>query len=178
MQAFEFAVLDWIQTNMRCEVLDFLMPVITHLGDKGLIWIVLAVIMLFIRKTRFCGLTLGVGLGASGLLCNVFIKEAVDRARPIWINPDVEMFIRIPIDFSFPSGHTSASFTAATILFLYNKRFGIPAFILAALIGFSRLYLYVHFPSDVLAGMFLGILIGILSFVILKKISLRRASRS
>ena len=178
MQAFEFAILDWIQANMRCTALDFLMPVVSNLAAYGFIWVVIGVILILTRKYRLCGFTEVIGLGAGSLLNNLLIKNLIARPRPVWLNPDVEILVRIPTDYSFPSGHTAASFTAATVLLCYDRRFGIPAVILACLIAFSRLYLYVHFPTDILAGIFFGILVGILSIVVLKKIALRRASRS
>ena len=89
------------------------------------------------------------------------IKNIVARERPCWIDNTVNLLIANPKDFSFPSGHTLASFEAAVTIFLFNKKVGIPAIILAALIGFSRLYLFVHFPTDVLGGIILGTVIAV-----------------
>lgn len=103
---------------------------------------------------------MAVSLGLEALCCNVILKPFVARIRPCDINLSVELFIPHPKGFSFPSGHTGASFAAASALFFNRKRLGILALILAALIGFSRLYLYVHYPTDVLAGALLGIMFG------------------
>ena len=94
------------------------------------------------------------------LLCNVILKPAAARPRPFEVNMGVRLLIEAPKDFSFPSGHTGASFAAAAALFFAGSRGWIPVGILAVLIGFSRLYLYVHYPSDVLAGALLGIAAG------------------
>lgn len=101
-----------------------------------------------------------VGLLVGLLVGNICLKNLVARARPCWIDPGVPLLIGNPADYSFPSGHTLSSVIAATILYDTDKRFGIPAIILAVLIAFSRLYLYVHFPTDVLAAALLGVLIG------------------
>ena len=146
------------------------MPKITFLGNNGLLWIVLAGIFLVIKKYRKCGITLSFGLVCSLLIGNLLLKNIISRSRPCWINNDVDMLIAIPKDYSFPSGHTLCCFIAAVIIFSYDKRFGIPAFLVAAAVGFSRMYLYVHFPSDVLGGMIIGVLIGIISVLLMKKL--------
>ncbi|MBP5361823.1 MAG: phosphatase PAP2 family protein [Ruminococcus sp.] len=169
----DFKILDWIQQNCRNEVMDFIMPKVTFLGNLGLLWIVVSVIFLMIKKHRKCGITLSFGLVFSFLAVNVIMKNLIARSRPCWINDDIEMLIAIPRDYSFPSGHTLFGFLAAVIIISYDKRFGIPAFLIAFAIAFSRMYLYVHFPSDVLAGMILGIAIGIFSVLVMKKIMLR-----
>ncbi len=160
IQSFDFAVLDGIQ-SIRNEFLDFLMPLITMLGDKGIFWIAVGLAFLFFKKYRVCGIaTLG-SLLTGVLVGNVLIKNLVQRDRPCWIDETVDMLIAVPHDYSFPSGHTTACFTAATVIFLHDKRFGIPAYIIAAAVAFSRMYLYVHFPTDIIAGMILGIGIAI-----------------
>lgn len=160
------AILDWIQTHLRCALLDFLMPVITHLGSGGILWIAIAAALLCFRRYRKNGCMLVLALLCCLLVGNLFLKPLVDRMRPYEINSLVELLIAKLSDASFPSGHTMSSFAAATVLLYTDKRFGIPAAVLAALIGFSRLYLYVHYPSDVLAGLLLGVLLGILSVLL------------
>ena len=177
MQAVDFAILDWIQANMRCGVLDTIMPAVTHLARAGAIWLILGFIMLFFKKTRLCGMNELLGLSAGFLLCNLVLKKLIARPRPIWLNPNIEMLVSVPTDYSFPSGHTTASFVAAVVFLQYDKRLGIPALILAGLIAFSRLYLYVHFPSDVLAGALIGIIIGLLSTALIRKIQKDREDR-
>ena len=157
----DFAILGWIQANVRCEQLDWLMPKVTLLGELGLLWIVVAVIMLLVRRHRRCGAMLASGLIAGVLLGNVLLKNLVARPRPCWIDSSVDMLVAVPMDFSFPSGHTLASFIAATILLRYDKRLGIAALVVAVAVAFSRLYLYVHFPTDVACGVVLGVGIGL-----------------
>lgn len=157
---FDWTILQWIQETLRCGALDFLMPKITLLGNGGMIWIAAALIMICTKKYRKNGILLLVGLVVGVLIGNVCLKNLVGRARPCWIDPGVPLLIANPTDYSFPSGHTLSSVIAATMLYDTDRRFGIPAIVLAALIAFSRLYLYVHFPTDVLASVLLGVLIG------------------
>ena len=170
MNQFELKILDFIGDKMQCAFLDFVLPLITKLGDKGIFWIILAVVLLCIPKTRKIGLSMGVALIIGLLVGNVFLKNVVARIRPYDLNTGVELLISKLSDFSFPSGHTLASFEGATVLLIKNKKLGIPAMILAVIIAFSRLYLYVHYPTDVLAGALLGIAIAFLACFIVDKI--------
>ena len=172
---FDLPVLDWIAENMYCAFLDVTMPLITVLGNAGIFWILVAVILLCIPKYRKVGLSMGAALIMGLLICNITLKPLVARPRPYDFQlanfgRTIELLIATPHDFSFPSGHTLASFEAATVLCIHNKKLGIPAMILAALIAFSRLYLYVHYPTDVLFSVFLGLGIGILASWLVGKI--------
>lgn len=178
LQTLDFRILDRIQTTFRCRVLDRLMPGISFLGNWGMIWIILAVILLLIKSRRRCGLTLGAGLICGALIGNLLLKNLVARTRPCLINDSVELLIAIPWDSSFPSGHTLSAFVAATILMRYDRRLGVPTLILAVLIAFSRLYLYVHFPSDVLAGALLGVGIGLAVSLVFDRMTVRVRSRN
>lgn len=152
--------MDQIQQWMQCSFLDAAMPAVTALGNYGMIWIGLAALLLCISKTRRLGAVMAVSLVIELILCNVILKPLAARPRPFEVNMGVRLLIEAPKDFSFPSGHTGASFAAAAALFFVGSRGWIPAAVLAALIGFSRLYLYVHYPTDVLAGALLGIAAG------------------
>ena len=159
---FDLPVLEWIAGNLYCGFLDAVMPVITLLGDAGIFWIAAAVVMLFFPKYRKIGLSMGVALIMGLLVCNVTLKPLVGRIRPYdyqleHFGKQIQLLIATPHDFSFPSGHTLASFEAATAILIRNKKLGIPATILACLIAFSRMYLYVHYPTDVLFSVALGI---------------------
>ena len=160
MLSFELSILDWIQTNLRNPVMDLLMPAITTLGNKGLIWILLAGILLFMPKHRKVGIAVLAGLVLEAVCCNLVLKPLVARIRPCDVNPAVQLLIARPDDFSFPSGHTGASFAAVSALYASRSRLWVPSLILAILISFSRLYLYVHYPTDVLVGLLLGIMTG------------------
>lgn len=158
--AWEFNVLDQIQQYLANDFLNLLIPRVSSLGDAGLIWIVLSVLLLLFPKTRKAGLASGIALLFMLVTGNMILKPLVARLRPFAVNTAVELLIPPPTDFSFPSGHTYASFASASAIFRNSRRIGIPALILASLIAFSRLYLYVHYPTDVLFGILLGILAG------------------
>ncbi len=171
---FDLPILDWIAANLWCPFLDAVMPVVTLLGDAGIFWIAVAVVLLFFPKTRKIGLSMGAALLIGVLVCNVTLKPLVARIRPYDYQFEVfgkviPLLIDAQHDFSFPSGHTIASFEAAVAIFLYNKKFGTPALILASLIAFSRLYLYVHYPTDVIASVILGTGIAFLGVWLVKK---------
>ena len=165
----EFWILDGIQ-NLRTPAVDVLMPFITRFGNGGVIWIVLTVILLLIPKTRKTGLILGTALILDGILCNLFLKNLVRRIRPCDINDAVRLLIPYPSDYSFPSGHTAVSFAAASALYFAGEKYlWKAALVLAAFIAFSRMYLYVHYPTDILGGALLGILCGYLVCRIVQK---------
>lgn len=159
----EFQILYTIQ-KMHGPLLDELMTGITFLGDKGWFWILLAAVFLCIKKTRPLGLAMAVSIAAGALIGNLALKPLVARQRPCWLDPSVALLIANPGDFSFPSGHTLVSFEGAVSIFLYNRKWGWWALALAVLIAFSRLYLFVHFPTDVLAGAALGTAIALAAY--------------
>lgn len=170
----DFYILNAIQ-EMRTPFLDFLMPVITYLGSGGTVWIVTAVIMLFFRKTRKAGIAVLLSLLIGLLMSTVLLKGLVGRIRPFNMPEGLldasSLLIGVPSgEFSFPSGHSVSSFSAAMVLLMFDKRIGSPALILAVLIAFSRLYLYVHFPTDILGGLVLGIVFAVVSNFIVNKI--------
>ena len=166
-EGFDLPILDWIADNLWCPVLDTVMPVVTLLGDAGIFWIAIAVTLLFFKKTRRVGVGMGIALLAGLLLCNLTLKPLCQRPRPYDYQYDVfgkliPLLIERQHDFSVPSGHTIASFEAAGVIWLNSKKWGIAALALACLIAFSRLYLYVHYPTDVLFSVVLGIGLALL----------------
>jgi len=167
LNSFEIGILDFIAEHFGCKFLDIVMPIITMLGDGGVFWITIAVIMLFFKSTRKTALTMGMALVMGLLVCNVTLKPLVGRIRPYDFNPDVKLLVDRLSDFSFPSGHTVASFEAAvTLMICDRKRFGYAALCLAFVIAFSRLYLYVHYPTDVLTSIVLGTLFAVISYFV------------
>ena len=159
--SFDLPILDWIAANLWCPFLDFVMPIITLFGDAGIFWIAVAVVFMITKKYRKTGIGMMLALMIGLLVCNIWLKPTVARMRPY--DFQMEYFLKeIPLlaggmhDFSFPSGHTIASFEAAVVILLNNKKLGIGAMILAVLIAFSRLYLYLHYPTDVLFSIVLG----------------------
>jgi undecaprenyl-diphosphatase len=166
---YDWAVLHWIHNTLTCPVLDYLMPKITELGDGGIIWILAGFALIATKQYRKYGIILIIGLVLGVMVGNVFLKNLIERPRPCWIDHSVSLLIANPSDYSFPSGHTLASVIAATILTLSNKKFGYIAIPLATLIAFSRLYLYVHFPSDVIGATAIGLIIGLSAFHVVQK---------
>ncbi len=156
----DWSLLHWIQETCRRTFLDFLMPKLTMLGNHGEIWILITLILLCTKKYRKYGVVLAVGLILCLLVGNLGLKPLLERARPCWLDPSVPLLIPVPEDYSFPSGHTLSSTTAAVILIMANRKFAFWAVPLAAVLAFSRLYLYVHFPSDILAAALIGIILA------------------
>ena len=171
---FDLPILDWIMANLWCPFLDAVMPVITVLGDAGIFWIALAAVFLLLPKHRKMGLSMGVALMMGLVICNMILKPVVGRIRPYdyqleFFQKTIPLLIERQHDFSFPSGHTIASFEAAVAMLICNKKLGIPAMILAVLIAFSRMYLYVHYPTDVIASVILGTGLAFLAVFLVNK---------
>lgn len=165
----DIAVLDLIQHYMHNPALDFIMPLITRLGDYGIFWLALAVVLAISKKYRWLGLTIILAIFFSYLVCNVLLKTIIARVRPCELNTAVQLLLPCPASSSFPSGHSAVSFAVATVLAV-NRFSCWPLFLLlAALVGFSRLYLYVHFPSDVLAGAVVGAAAGLAAYYMMKR---------
>ena len=151
----------FLQESVRNPVLDKIMIFITSLGDKGMIWILATVLLLIPKKTRKAGMVSAVALLGSLLFNNMLIKNIVQRPRPYVTLEDLRIIIPRPSEYSFPSGHSSSSFAAAVSFYrLLPKKLGIPAIVLAGLIAFSRLYVGVQYPTDVLAGALMGIVLS------------------
>lgn len=166
----ELRFLDFLQT-IHTPLLDKILAFITSLGNAGIVWIVLVVVLLILPKTRKTGIIVAAALLMDLILCNLILKNLVARVRPYDVNTAIAILIKKPLDFSFPSGHTAASFAAMTALFLAKmKKAWIAALILAVLIAFSRVYFYVHYPTDVLGGAVVGILSGIIGYAIVEKL--------
>ena len=180
--SFDLPILDWIQANLANPVLDFLMPWITLLGDAGIFWMICAGVMLFTKKYRRIGIGMAIAMAMGLLVCNIILKPAVGRIRPYdfqleHYGREIQLLIEKQHDFSFPSGHTIASFEACTVILLGSKKLGIPATLLAILIAFSRLYLYVHYPTDVIVSIILGILFGVIGYLLAGKITISRKGK-
>lgn len=173
--ALDGGILLWIQENLRCGFLNAVLGFYTKLGDGGLLWIALSLALLCFPKTRKAG-ALALCAMLAGMVCtNLTIKPLVARARP-WLTVEgLTHLVEEPDPNSFPSGHTCAAFAAASALArtLPKRWMGVTAIALAALMGFSRLYVGVHFPSDVLVGMCVGLLCGWLVWILYKRIRSR-----
>ena len=157
--AWEFSILYALQ-EIHNPILDKVMLFISSLGDDGLFWIAIGVICLVFKKHRKMGLQLLISMLCTFIIGNLIIKNLVARPRPCDIDTAVTLLLSRPHGHSFPSGHSINSMVAAVALFLNNKKIGIPALIIATLIGFSRMYLFVHFPTDVIAGFAIAALVA------------------
>ena len=157
---FDFAVLNSIQDTFACPVMDFLMKAVSFLGGV-VIWAIIGIVMLFFKKQRINGVYVLTAVIISIIVGECILKPIVMRERPFFIN-DFPIIIAPPSGSSFPSTHTFMSFAAAVTLFKYRRWAGIAGLGFAALTGYSRLYLYVHYPTDVITGAVLGTLMGII----------------
>ena len=154
----------FLQESVRNPILDNIMIFITSLGNGGMIWIAATIALLIPKKTRKAGIMSAAALLGSLIINNNIVKNIVQRPRPFVTFTDLQIIIPTPSEFSFPSGHTSSSFAAAAVFYRHlPKKLGLPAVILAGLIGFSRLYVGVHYPTDVIAGVLMGILLSYLA---------------
>lgn len=177
---FDLSVFEWIQ-SIQCGFLNAVMVFITTLGNAGAIFIVLALVLLCTKKYRKAGLAVAVALIVM-LICNdLFLKEFFARPRPFNLlvtDPEKYAFwgegyvypelIGKPSSYSFPSGHTSSAFAAAIALLCHNRKLGIPATIFAAIMGFSRIYVEVHYCTDVIAGVVSGTICALIAVLIVK----------
>lgn len=170
LNQLEIGILDWIQNTFQCAFLDWFFPLVTKLGDHGLFWMLFAAVLLVFRKTRATGIMMGVALLCGFLVGNMTLKPLIGRIRPYDANTmrEIPLLVERLSDYSFPSGHTLASLEGATVLMIRDKRLGIPAMIAAILVALSRLYLYVHYPTDVLTGAVLGILFAFFGVWVVK----------
>ncbi len=209
---FDLSVFEWVQ-SIQCSFLSTLMVIITTLGDEGIIFIAMGLVLLFTKKYRKIGFTVLVSLVVMLIINNLILKEILERVRPFYVFDlegllaDKEAFVKAGrlgkfdvmvekikamteqypdmaakwtstyvypnlvdklTSFSFPSGHTSSAFAAAIAVLWYNRKFGIPVTIFAAIMGFSRIYVQVHYCSDVIGAAFVGIIYALIGVLIAK----------
>lgn len=163
------AILDFVQEYIKCGFLDVVMAFFSFIGESGAIWIAAAIAMLFSCRTRSMGIMVMCAMALGFVTGEIAIKNIICRPRPFITNPDIVLNIAPPSGYSCPSGHSCSSLAAATVMLFKDKRFGIPALCVALLIVFSRLYNYVHYPSDVLLGMMLGVVSALIIVFIFRK---------
>jgi len=157
-------LLDVLHAKKVHPIMDKIMVFFTRLGDFGIIWIAIALFLLTMREHRKDGILLIYVLIGTSLVNNLVVKPLIAKIRPCNINGAVNLLLRRPLDYSFPSGHTSSSIAAAVVLCTFGPLVGFVCFSVAFIIAFSRLYLYVHYPSDILGGVILGLVCGIIPF--------------
>lgn len=156
----ELAILDWIQVHLRCGALDALAVLFSRICDHGEVWILLAAVLLAFRRTRRIGVAVACALLLDLVSCNIILKPLIGRVRPFGVNGEIALLVGAPGDASFPSGHTASSFAAVWALKGAGSPLWKPGLVLAVCIALSRLYLYVHWPTDVLGGAVLGMAVG------------------
>ena len=172
--ALDSDILLFVQDTLRTPVLNTVFSLLTRLGDAGLVWIALGVILLLFRRTRRGGLCMLGGLACEYVICDLIIKPLVMRTRPYLMVEGLELIIAPQSSFSFPSGHAASSFVCAYLLTRAFGKKGAWAYLPAALIALSRIYVGVHYPSDVLAGMLLGTVVGVLVWRIVRRMETHR----
>ncbi|MGN0274294.1 MAG: phosphatase PAP2 family protein [Chordicoccus sp.] len=173
----EMQFLLWLQNHMRSDILNHIFVFITNFfGQAGIFWIAAAVLLLLFKKTRPAGIACAIALAVQGVLINLVIKPIVARPRPYDACSLLIPLVTRLKDYSFPSGHTGCAFSAAIVMAkMLPKKIGVPAVIIACLLGFSRMYVGVHYPTDVLAGALIGIGSAIVGMLITQKITERKA---
>ena len=179
MNQFEASIILWIQENLRGPM-DAVVKFITYLGDDGILWIAMGIVLLFWKKTRPIGITVLISLLFDYLIINVALKALIARPRPFVVNELITPLVTNVSPYrSFPSGHSGGSFSAMFALYKWvPKKVGIPALVLAALVALSRLYVGVHYPTDILAGCAIGFMCSVWAHHVVKNFIRRKESRN
>ncbi|MDR1944383.1 MAG: phosphatase PAP2 family protein [Synergistaceae bacterium] len=160
LKKFDYSVMEWIERRLKTKRMDRLMLWSTRLGDGGALWLLLAFLLICGKNTRHAGFALLLCVALCAVVGNFAIKPIFKRTRPCNINFSFPLLLKRPVDSSFPSCHTLTSFAAAATVCQAGGLLGAASFFFASLISFSRMYLYVHYPSDVLIGALIGVAAG------------------
>ena len=173
----EMSILHALQ-SLHNPVLDQIMITVfnTLVGSLGQLWIVVGLVLLIIPKTRKCGVAVLLSYALSYLIGSEWLKDLIARPRPCAVDETVQLIVKKPGSFSCPSVHTYLAFSSATAIFHYYKKAGTWVLVFAALVGFSRMYFFVHYPTDVLFGAVLGIVTALVVCALLDKL-LQRIKR-
>ena len=148
----DFEILFFIQNHLRNDLFDVIVPFYTTLGEGGILWITIGVIMLIPKKTRKCGIMVLAALLVMLIVNNFVLKNLIARSRPCWTYPEMVDLVDIPKSYSFPSGHTVSAFAVAFVILSQHKKLGIVMVVMATLMALTRLYVFVHFPTDIYGG--------------------------
>lgn len=158
-----------IKKYVKNRYLDRLMPVITRLGNLGAVWFMIATILLLHKPYRIIGGLVLITLAVSTIIGEGIVKHLVRRIRPFYDKNEINLLIAKPISYSFPSGHTLSSFAVAEILSTYFTKYKFIFMCIAFLIAISRIYLFVHYPTDIIAGVVIGLICSNLVLNIFQK---------
>ena len=169
--ALDFNILFWIQDFIRNDVLDVIIPIYTSLGEDGIIWIVLGLVLLIPKKYRKTGIMVLAALLVMLVVNNIVLKNLIARPRPCWTYPEMVQLVHNPSSYSFPSGHTTSAFAVAFTVFSQHKKLGKVIIVMAAIMAFTRLYVFVHFPTDIYGGIWVAAAITTFVCFMEKKIS-------
>lgn len=159
-------ILRWINGKLRNKAFDKIMPIITSIGNLGIVWIIISVLLITKKDYRVLGQMIITSLIITTIIGEGIIKNIVKRKRPFYGENDKELLITKPITYSFPSGHTASSFAVATVFIKTDNAASFEIVLLASLIAFSRVYLGVHYPSDVIGGGIIGAICGVITFLL------------
>lgn len=169
LNGIEYNLLIQLHNAVSNSFLDAAMPYVSNLGNLGAVWIIFSVILLANRKYRNIGIMCLAALLLTTVIGEGLLKNIIQRPRPFAQFASIQPLILEPSSFSFPSGHTGSSFAAATVIARNLKKAAVPALALAAAVALSRLYLMVHYPSDILGGIILGVACAICAEILVKK---------
>lgn len=153
----DVAIIKYVQTHFHNRFTDLFFPLVSRMGNAGAVWFVFAFYLGYRRQTRYIAFILFFSLALAHIISQI-LKPVIGRPRPFVAFPGRPLLIHTPGGYSCPSGHSASSFAAATVLFLYDRRLGLAVYCLALLIAFSRIFVFVHYPSDTLLGALLGVL--------------------
>lgn len=174
IQSMDEAIQLFIQSNWHpAKALETVMAFITTLGDAGIFWIALGLVLLLFKKTRKAGACMLAVLAVEFILGEGILKALVKRPRPYTVFPEITMYVDKLSSYSFPSGHSMSSFACAATLVRFHRPWGIAALVFATLMAFSRVYLFMHWPSDVLCGALLGILVSLVVMKVIRLVAKR-----
>ncbi len=175
INSIDSQIMLFVQEYIRNPVLSAIFVPFTRSGDGGILLMIIGIVLTAIKKTRKTGIVFLVSLAAGYLINDIILKNIFERSRPFTSIEQLETLIRQPVSFSFPSGHTATTFSCAVSLLYMNRRYGIFAILYAVLMAFSRVYVGVHYPTDILCGAMVGILTSTLVVFIFRRIWLKRS---
>ena len=168
LNEFELGLLQALQ-GIRNPFLNGFLPIFSYAFELGALWLILAIVLLFFPKHRRLGISILVAMGIGLVICNGLIKPLVMRDRPFWLAELPQNYVPAPLDYSFPSGLSTHSMIGACVIAVYHPKWSFAVFPIALLTAFSRVFFFFHFPTDVLVGMAIGALIGVLVALFTKK---------